>query len=225
MRDRIIARVLGSPQLDWIEDKHRSTIDRQFKLCETKSSIWVFKIGQRNSRHHSWRRPTIFSQSTRTSSSFLSLSFRSNRHHHCWKCFVEVLRMEQRQLKLKTRNPVGQKCYQQLEGTSSHIFKLSVLSWRKKREKVFGRSIGKQQSVAERQQLIVSKLSIFILYSKHRKVFMEEAGRWIATIIFQYFSEVAKIHVISEWVSQSSNIRKWRENVEAIFRLGGNFGV
>ena len=54
---------------------------------------------------------------------------------------------------------------------------------------------------------------------------MEEAGRWIATIIFQYFSEVAKIHVISEWVSQSSNIRKWRENVKAIFRLGGNVGV
>ena len=229
----MIARNSSSPQFDIIKNAERNSIDCQVQLCVIKAN-WVFMMGQNNSSQYNSRRwPEIFSQLTSHISSFLSFQSSNNKRYHRCKCLKKVLRMENRQLKFKTNNPVGKQYHQQLEGTSSPDTKLSVLSWSEMRDKVFGRSKFKIISVtiSSPGKATTDSCDAFhyfyfqIILLLIQRFFMEEAGRWIATIIFQYFSEVAKIHVISEWVSQSSNIRKWRENVKAIFRLGGNVGV
>ena len=132
IRDKTIARNSSSPEFDIIKNAERNSIDCQVQLCVIKAN-WVFMMGQNNSSQYNSRRwPEIFSQLTSHISSFLSFQLSNNKRYHRCKCLKKVLRMENRQLKFKTNNPVGKQYHQQLEGTSSLDSKLSVLSWRER---------------------------------------------------------------------------------------------
>ena len=139
-------------------------------------------------------------------SSFLSFQLLN---HRC-KCLIKVLRMEPRQLKLKTRNPVGQKYYQQLEGTSSRNFQLSVLSLHRTSNKVFGMSnYINQESVAKHEQQLIDYKAFHFSSTLSTEVFYE-GSRHLDRNSEKH--SIAIIRANTDKISRSSSIRKWREH-------------
>ena len=176
-------------------------------------------ISQKNPRQYpSWRRLKIFSQINRNSYSFFSYLLSLDKKTGSTK---KVLRMEPRQLKLKTRNPVGQKYYQQLEGTSSRNFQLSVLSLHRISNKVFGMSnYRNQESVAKHEQQLIDYTAFHFSSTLSTEVFYE-GSRHLDRNSEKH--SIAIIRANTDNISRS-RFRKWNTS-EWISRLGGNVGV